>query len=80
MSLGMFLIGALIFSIYAAMALIITIFGKDENEKEYHDLYKKDVDLIDYDGMGNQGRMPKPKNIRRKKLIKRPSLALENQK
>lgn len=70
MSVSMFIIGALIFSVYSAMAAVITIFGKEKNEKEFLDAYNiHDADYIDYDGMGNQGRIPKPKS-RRRKLVK----------
>lgn len=69
MSLGMFVVGGLVFSVYAGMALVITVFGKEKNEKEFLDSYDiHDVDYIDYDGMGNQGRIPKSKSKRRKRV------------
>lgn len=59
MSLGMFVVGGLVFSVYAGMALVITVFGKDRNQQEYLDMYKdREFDSIDYDGIGNQGRIP----------------------
>ena len=55
-----FLIGSIVFFVYLFFYLRIVIrqLGKNENDENYH------YDSNDFDGMGNQGRIPdkKPKN------------------
>ena len=58
MSLGMFIVGFLIFGVYVFF-LIWNIFynGKKQREENYPNLDVHKVDVNDWDGIGNQGRV-----------------------
>ena len=58
MSLGMFIVGFLIFGVYVFF-LIWNIFynGKKQEKENYPNLDVHKVDVNDWDGMKNQGRV-----------------------
>ena len=66
MNITMFIIGSIIFVAYMFGLLYAVNWGhttqRDEMERdrELQQFFNKH-DMIDYDGMGNQGRMPAPK-------------------
>tara|TARA_R100001440_G_scaffold30958_1_gene49348 strand:- start:770 stop:976 length:207 start_codon:yes stop_codon:yes gene_type:complete len=64
MTLTMFIVGFFIFILYIIF-LVWNIFynGKKEKQENYPTI---NIDVIDIDGIGNQGRVPKLKN--RKKV------------
>lgn len=63
----MYIIGFIIFSLY----ILFTAFNikKDVKEDKTRDYYRrhKQPDIVDYDGMGNQGRIPRSLNKEKKK-------------
>lgn len=76
MSIGFFIVGAVIFSFYVYF-LIWNIFtsNKKQREENYPGYYSRHgmVDSMDMDSMGNFSRFPAEKPQRKKKTYKRKS-------
>tara|TARA_Y100001963_G_C6443829_1_gene292641 strand:- start:198 stop:443 length:246 start_codon:yes stop_codon:yes gene_type:complete len=66
MSLTMFLIGFMIFIVYVVFLVWNIVYnGNRQQEENYPTVVKNDI--IDMDGIGNQGRVP---NIQKRKRLK----------
>ena len=64
MSYVMFGVGFVIFAVYLAFLFWNIIYnGKKQQEENYPTLSKNDI--VDFDGIGNQGRVPKVKKKKR---------------
>ena len=78
MSLTMFLIGFMIFIVYVIFLVWNIVYnGNKQQEENYPTILKND--MIDMDGIGNQGRVPNIQKRRRKKInlfksSKKPSI------
>ena len=62
MSSSMFIIGFAIFIIYVIFLVWNIVYNGKKQEKENYPRIKKINDMIDMDGIGNQGRITKIKN------------------
>jgi hypothetical protein len=66
MSIVFFGVGFVIFSIYLIFLIVNIIYNGNKQQEENYPTLQNDV--IDMDGMGNQGRIPKYTTIRTKKI------------
>lgn len=70
MSLSMFIIGFAIFIIYVIFLVWNIVYNGKKQEKENYPRIKKINDMIDMDGIGNQGRITKIKNYNERDIRK----------
>tara|TARA_R100001443_G_scaffold6485_1_gene15328 strand:- start:3273 stop:3491 length:219 start_codon:yes stop_codon:yes gene_type:complete len=72
MSIIFFGIGFIIFSLYLILLVWNIIYnGNKQEEENYPNLIVNDHDVIDMDGVGNQGRVPlKSRRNKKKSIIK----------
>ena len=64
MSYVMFGVGFVIFAVYLVFLLWNIVYNGNKQQKENYPTLSKD-DIIDFDGIGNQGRVPKVKKKKR---------------
>ena len=64
MSYVMFGVGFVIFAVYLVFLLWNIIYNGNKQQEENYPTLSKD-DIIDFDGIGNQGRIPKVKKKKR---------------
>ena len=60
----MFGVGFVIFAVYLVFLLWNIVYNGNKQQKENYPTLSKD-DIIDFDGIGNQGRVPKVKKKKR---------------
>jgi len=72
MSIVFFGIGFTLFSIYLVFLIWNIIYnGNKQKEENYPNLIVNDHDVIDMDGVGNQGRVPlKSRRNKKKSIVK----------
>ena len=64
MSYVMFGVGFVIFAVYLVFLLWNIVYNGNKQQKENYPTLSKD-EIIDFDGIGNQGRVPKVKKKKR---------------
>ena len=64
MSYVMFGVGFVIFAVYLVFLLWNIVYNGNKQQKENYPTLSKD-DIIDFDGIGNHGRVPKVKKKKR---------------
>ena len=58
MSLGFFIVGAVIFATYMGLTIFNIIYSNKKQREENYPTLRKVTDVIDMDGHGNYGRFP----------------------
>ena len=71
MSVGFFIVGAVIFSAYVYFLIWSIIYNSRKQQEENYPTLNGMGDSIDYDGMGNFSRFPTERQTKKKRPYKR---------